>query len=148
MPNKSAEQILSSNTIAIVGLDRNRKKMGWNIFDELNKRGVNLFAINDNGGESYGVPLHKSLQSLPQKPDAVVVAASIKKYPKIMDDLLAARIPDIFFQYGTSDKAALNKLREKGLSPHSGCVLMYLSNTAGIHKFHRFLQELFVKGDK
>jgi len=148
MPNNTTEKLFESNSIALIGLDRKREKFGWTIYDELTLRGASLYAVNDNGGEVSGVTLYKSLSTLPQKPDAVVVLANSKKYPKILDDIIGANIPLVFFQYGTYNKIILEKIRAIGLNAGSGCAMMYLSNTGTVHKIHRFIHELFAMGAK
>jgi predicted CoA-binding protein len=146
MPSKRVHEFYNSNSFAILGFSRDEKSFTWATYKELSLLQKKIYAINPKGGEFQGLPLHKSLKDLPEKPDALIVATSIKKNNALLDEISAAGIKKVWFQQGVCDNAIINSAKGKGIDPIKGCVLMHLPNGHKMHSFHRFFNELFTKG--
>ncbi len=146
MPSKRVQEFYNSNSFAILGLSRKKESFSFAAYKELVGLQKKIYAINPNGGEFQGLHLYKSLNELPEKPEALIVTSSIKKNNALLDEIKASGIKKIWFQQGVCDKAIIDNAKGKGIDPINGCVLMHLPNGHKMHGFHRFFNELFTKG--
>jgi predicted CoA-binding protein len=136
MPSK--DEFFSANEFVMYGLSPNRKTFAHAIKDEMEKRGQKIFAIDRSGKSGFA-----DLNSLPQKVDRAIVALSPKNTALVINDLAEAKIDKVFLQQGSYDKEVLAEFKDCGIQVHTGCAMMYMTNPLFMHRFHRFLYELF-----
>jgi predicted CoA-binding protein len=105
-----------------------------------------VFPLHPSGGGKDGVKFYSDFDELPEKPDACIVCSNMKKNKGILPELAASGAKQFWFQWGSYDNAVLEEARKLNIIPFTGCVMMYLPDASFLHRFHRFLYELFSKG--
>jgi predicted CoA-binding protein len=136
MPSK--DEFFAAKEFVMYGLSPNRKTFAHAIKEEMEKRGQKIFAI-DRSGKSGFADIH----SLPQKVDRAIVALSPKNTASVINELVDAKIGKVFLQQGSYNKEVLAEFKDRGFQVHTGCAMMYMTNAIFVHRFHRFLYELF-----
>jgi hypothetical protein len=110
--------------------------------------GKHVYAIGSQGGNIGGVEYYESLKTLPEKPQAIIVATRPENTPAIMDAISASGAEFVWLQQGCYDKHVLALADRMGIDPITGCVLMYMPGAPFFHRIHRTIAELFGGGYK
>jgi predicted CoA-binding protein len=136
MPSK--DEFFAASEFVIYGLSPNRKTFAFAIKDEMEKRGQKIFAIDRSGKSGF-----IDIKSLPTKVDRAIVALSPKNTASVINELADAKIEKVFLQQGSYNKEVLAEFRDRGFQVYTGCAMMYMTNPMFMHRFHRFLYEIF-----
>jgi acyl-CoA synthetase (NDP forming) len=84
--------LFEPETLAIVGVSSDPAKWGyWFARDAV--RGAHrrrVYLVGRNGGEVHGIPVHRSLDELPEAPELVVLSVPANGLEEAVDDSLAA----------------------------------------------------------
>lgn len=136
MPSK--DEFFQAEGFVIYGLSPNRKTFAHSIKDELAKRGKSIYPIDRSGQTGFA-----DLKSIGSKADRAIIAMSPKNTASVVNELTAAKIDKVFLQQGSYNKEVLAKFKDSGFQVYTGCAMMYMTNAVFIHRFHRFLYELF-----
>lgn len=136
MPSK--DDFFTANEFVLYGLSPNRKTFAHDIKSELEKRGKKVQAIDRAGEDGY-----IDIGSMPTKPDRAVIALGPKNTASVINELEHAKIKNVFLQQGSYNKEVLAEFKDRGFQVHTGCAMMYMTDAIFIHRFHRFLYELF-----
>ena len=107
----------------------------------LDNAGFQCRVIHPNNGDNS----FASIANVPEKIKSAYIATSPENTEMILSDLQNYGIEKVWLQNGSFDKAMLEKIRQQGIEYYTGCLMMYIPGTGGIHRFHRFLHELFAK---
>jgi acyl-CoA synthetase (NDP forming) len=84
--------LFEPETLAIVGVSSDRAKWGY-WFARDAARGAHrrrVYLVGRNGGEVHGIPVHRSLDELPEAPELVVLSVPANGLEEAVDDSLAA----------------------------------------------------------
>lgn len=132
------DKFISLRRIAIVGYSRNNKKFGNYVYNELNKKGIQVFAINPNEKEINGVKCNSSIIELNNKIDGVFICVSSDTVVEILKDAASIGLKSIWLQQGAESKEAIETAQKLQLEMVYGkCLLMYMQPVQSFHKFHR-----------
>jgi predicted CoA-binding protein len=135
---------LSVKELAIAGVSRNSKKFGFMVFQELKKRGYNLYPINPNTDTFDNCRCFKSVLELPSTVSNLYIVTSKENTAQIIRDAVIKGIQNIWIQQKSETLEALTIAREHGIKLIQGeCIIMFISPSESFHKFHRFLRRLF-----
>lgn len=141
---QSIDNFLSSKTVAIVGVSRNKDKFGNYIYREMKHKGYSVFAVNPNMDMAEGDRCYAGLGALPEKPDGVLMSIQPKATMAVMEDMARLGIKKCWLQQGADSKEGEEKARELGLELVSGeCVMMFMQPVESIHSFHRGFKKFF-----
>ncbi|UCC80565.1 MAG: CoA-binding protein [Candidatus Zixiibacteriota bacterium] len=146
MPDKPITEFYDSDSFLLIGMSKKRKNFAWGIYKSFTGAGKKVFPLHIEGGEKDGAKFYSSLEDLPEKPDACIVSADLKKDGVFVSKLADWGIKRFWFQQGSYDKELLEVVRKRNIVAITGCVLMYLPESSFPHKIHRFFHELFTKG--
>lgn len=136
------KQFLSVKKIAIAGVSRNEKKMGYYIFKTLKNIGFDIIPINPNADEISGVKCYKSIDDLPEDVDRILIATPKSSTDEVLEKAFEKGIPQIWVQRAanTNKTVDIAKQHNKDII-HSQCILMFADPT-GIHKFHKTINKI------
>ncbi len=143
------ESFLSTKKLAIIGVSRNPKKFGRQVYDALKKKDFTVYGVNPNAENLNGDPCYKDIASLPAEVDRVFIVTPPEKTAENVRMALEKGIKNIWIQQRSDTGEALELLKDTDVNLiHNQCILMYASPVKGPHKFHRFLNKVFGKYPK
>ena len=137
MPSK--REFLKTSKVAVFGVSPKRKTFASEVEKTLQAASAKVYKVNPVGGNGF----YASLNSLPERVDAVYIATNKKNTAAIVDDVIAYGAKKVWLQYGAFDNKVIAKCESAGLETYAGCLMMFIPNAGFIHSFHRFLYELF-----
>ncbi|MBN2478576.1 CoA-binding protein [Candidatus Micrarchaeota archaeon] len=101
---------------AVVGVSSSVSKYGSRIFRSLIDRGYTAYGVNPKSPTIHGRPTYKSLFSLPEKPDVVILVVPPEVSLKILEDVKKLGIKKVWFQPGSSSQGTDKYCRKYGIS--------------------------------
>lgn len=136
-------QFVSQKRLALAGASRSGKKFGNVILRELKARGYDVVPVHPEAVELEGLSCEKGLAALEGRVDGLVVVTPPAEAARLVGEAAAAGIRSVWLQQGAGSEEAVRTARERGVTLVSGqCLLMFLSDVRGIHRFHRGLRRL------
>lgn len=143
------ESFLSPKKLAIIGVSRNPKKFGRQVYDALKEKDFTVYGVNPNAENLNGDPCYKDIASLPAEVDRLFFVTPPEKTAENIRMALDKGIKNIWIQQRSDTGEALELLEDTDVNLiHNQCILMYASPVKGPHKFHRFLNKVFGKYPK
>lgn len=143
------ESFLSPKKLAIIGVSRNPKKFGRQVYDALKEKDFTVYGVNPNAENLNGDPCYKDIASLPAEVDRLFFVTPPEKTAENIRMALDKGIKNIWIQQRSDTGEALELLKDTDVNLiHNQCILMYASPVKGPHKFHRFLNKVFGKYPK
>jgi uncharacterized protein len=107
--------LLSTKTIASVGLSSNTEKESYWIVSYLKDQGYHIIPVNPTATEILGEKAYPDLESIPEKIDVVQVFRKSEDVPPIVDDAIKVGAKVVWMQEGIVNQEAAQKAREAGL---------------------------------
>jgi predicted CoA-binding protein len=107
--------LLSTKTIASVGLSGNQEKESYWIASYLKDQGYRIIPVNPTATEILGEKAYPDLESVPEKIDVVQVFRRPEDVPPVVDGAIKAGAKVVWMQEGIVNEAAAQKAREAGL---------------------------------
>ena len=137
---------VAQKRLALAGASRSGKKFGNVILRELRARGYDVVPVHPEAAELEGLACARSLASLGGRVDGLVVVTPAPEAAKLVGEAAAAGIRRVWLQQGAGSEEATRSARELGVSlVHGHCLLMFLGEVRGVHRFHRGLWRLLGK---
>lgn len=137
---KSIDEFLSCNNIAVVGVSRRSSKFGNVIYKELKKKQFNVFGVNPNMDNIEGDKCYKNLNELNGKVDAVINVVSPSQTEDVVKEAYSIGVKNIWMQQGSESDSAIKYCKENGINEiHKECILMFAEPVKSIHSFHRWI---------
>ncbi len=109
------EILLSTRTIASVGLSSNPQKESYGIALYLKQQGYRVIPVNPTTTEIFGEKAYPDLESVPEKIDVVQVFRKPEDVPPIVDSAIKVGAKVVWMQEGIVNEAAAQKARDAGL---------------------------------
>ena len=107
--------LLSTRTIASVGLSSNMEKESYWIVSYLKEQGYRIIPINPTADEILGEKTYPDLESVPEKIDVVQVFRRPEDVPPVVDSAIKVGAKVVWMQEGIVHEEAAQKAREAGL---------------------------------
>ena len=107
--------LLSTKTIASVGLSGNEEKESYWIVSYLKDQGYHIIPVNPMATEILGEKSYPDLESVPEKIDVVQVFRKSEDVPPVVDGAIKAGAKVVWMQEGIVNEEAAQKAREAGL---------------------------------
>ncbi len=133
-------EFFEADSFILFGESPRRKTFAAAIRKELEKNGRRVFAAT----RSFDGEIDTESVSY-DTCDRAIIAMARKNTKSIVDKLKNSGITRVFLQNGSYDDEILAAFRDAGIAVSKGCVLMYLPESGGIHRFHRWLHSLFAR---
>ena len=109
------EILLSTRTIASVGLSSNQEKESYWIVAYLKEQGYRIFPVNPTATEILGEKAYPDLSSIPEKVDVVQVFRKPEDVPPVVDEAIKIGAKVVWMQEGVRHEEAARKARAAGL---------------------------------
>ncbi len=137
-------EFLSARRIAVIGMSRKPREYSRLVFGELLKRGYDAVPVNPAAEEIEGRACFKSVKDITPVPERGMIILPQDKTEQAVLDCAEAGIRDIWlYPMGSGDKRTLSLAEEKSLNLIAGfCPLMFLPETAFIHRLHGVILRL------
>ena len=107
--------LLSTKTIASVGLSSSDEKESYWIVSYLKDQGYRIIPVNPTATEILGEKVYPSLSDIPDKVDVVQVFRKPEDVPPVVDDAIKIGAKGVWMQEGIVNEEAAQKAREAGL---------------------------------
>jgi len=107
--------LLSTKTIASVGLSSNPAKESYGIVRYLKSQGYHIIPVNPTATEIMWEKSYPDLESIPEQIDVVQVFRKSKDVPPIVDSAIKVGAKVVWMQEGIINEEAAQKAREAGL---------------------------------
>lgn len=119
------DDFLAQTHVAVVGVSTDQSKFGWIVYQNLKRRGYQVFAVNPRYTECHGEKCYPSVAELPVVPGLVVLVVPPAVSERLMPDLAAAGVKRVWLQPGAESPAAIAAAEAAGLQVvHSVCIMM------------------------
>lgn len=139
------ENFLSQKKLAVVGASESGKKFGNSILKELSAKGFEILPVHRSAKEINGFSCFNSINELPGDTGGLIISVKAADTMKIVEEAHSTGIKNIWIQKGSGSKKAEEFCLENDINLVNGkCVFMF-ADPKGVHRFHRFLMELFGK---
>ena len=107
--------LLSTKTIASVGLSSNPGKESYGIVQYLKSQGYRVIPVNPTAEEILGEKSYPDLESIPEKIDVVQVFRKPEDVPPVVESAIKVGAKTVWMQEGIVNEEAAQKAREAGL---------------------------------
>jgi len=107
--------LLSTKTIASVGLSSNPAKESYGIVRYLKSQGYRVIPVNPTADEILAEKSYPDLESVPEKIDVVQVFRKSEDVPPVVESAIKVGAKVVWMQEGIVNEEAAQKAREAGL---------------------------------
>ena len=107
--------LLSTKTIASVGVSSNPGKESYGIVHYLKSQGYRIIPVNPTADEVLGERSYPDLESIPEKIDVVQVFRKAEDVPPVVESAIKVGAKTVWMQEGIVNEEAAQKAREAGL---------------------------------
>jgi uncharacterized protein len=130
--------------IAIAGVSRNPKKFGYQVFNELVKKGYEILPINPKASSINDISCYPEIDSLPAGVESLLILTPKDQTDDILRKAINKGIKNIWVQQmsETSDTLKIAEEYQKEIIHHK-CIFMFAEPVHSIHKFHRTMVKIF-----
>jgi len=138
--NSQIEEFMKLKSFAIVGVSAKKKKFGNAIMKQMIKRGFKIYPVHKTACIIDGEICYSDLQSLPEKPEGVILVIPPNETIKVVREAAEAGIKNVWMQQGAESNAAICHCSVHGIKIVSGeCILMFLENMGFPHNLHKWI---------
>ena len=139
--------ILEEKRMVMYGLSTNPKDFSHQIYQELKKHDYDIYAVNPKGDSVGEIVLHHPLDHIPEEYETAYIMVNPVFVEDIIEHCKEQGIKRIWLHRGVGQGAvspeAVHYCNEHDLDLVDGaCILMYLDDTALIHRVHRWISKL------
>lgn len=118
------DQFLSCRRFAVVGASRDKTKYGYIIYENLLKKGYEVYPVNPNAAEIDGDKVYPTLDQCPHPPEVVVIVTPPEVTEQIVQQCLQLELTRVWMQPGAESEMAIRFCERNGLAlVHSQCVM-------------------------
>ena len=107
--------LLSTKTIASVGLSSSPEKESYGVVQYLKNQGYRIIPVNPTADIILGEKSYPDLESVPKKIDVVQVFRKPEDVPPVVDGAIKAGAKVVWMQEGIVNEEAAQKARAAGL---------------------------------
>jgi predicted CoA-binding protein len=107
--------LVSTKTIATVGISSNPEKVSYGVGAYLLERGYRVIPVNPTAEEILGEKAYPDLVSVPEKIDVVQVFRRPEDVPPVVKSAIKAGAKVVWMQLGIVNEEAAQTAREAGL---------------------------------
>jgi predicted CoA-binding protein len=139
---KLVEELSQYKKICVVGVSRKRK-FGNEIYYHLKQVGYIVTAVNPNMSEIGVDKCYPNLESIPDKPELVLIAVKSSSTIKILEECSKLNINRVFLVRMSYNNEVIEFCKKNNIrAVYGSCPFMHF-NTSGFHKFHRLINRIF-----
>ncbi|MCX6248592.1 MAG: CoA-binding protein [Bacteroidetes bacterium] len=140
----SIKTFLEARKLAIAGVSRDQKKLGYAVVKKLKETGFDLYLIHPEAETLHGERAYRTITDLPDDIGGLLIMTPKSETMKLVEDAVKKGIPNIWIQQMSETPEAVNFALSSNVNLVAGkCILMFAEPVQGFHKFHRTLKKLF-----
>lgn len=140
------DNFLAQKKLAVVGVSRNKNKLGNIIFRTLKERGYLVYPINPNAETIEGAQCYPSLRKLPEPVDGIVINVPPGKTLDVLKSAQELNLRRVWLQQGSESNEVISFCMINKFEFISGhCILMFAEPVGFGHRFHRWLWKILGK---
>ena len=109
------EILLSTKTIASVGLSSNQEKDSFWVVSYLKEQGYHIIPVNPTATEILGEKVYPNLEAIPDKVDVVQVFRKSEDVMPVVESAIKIGAKVVWMQAGIVNEEAAKKARQAGL---------------------------------
>ncbi|MFO7710545.1 MAG: CoA-binding protein [Candidatus Woesearchaeota archaeon] len=110
---------------AVVGATTNASKYGYKVVKHLLDIGEDVVPVNPKGGNLMGLEVYPDLASIPDGVDRVIFVVPPKVTEKVLEDVKALEIKEVWMQPGSESQAAVDYCEENGIKCVRACIMTH-----------------------
>lgn len=118
------EFLSKKNIFAVVGVSRDPKKYGHQVYKDLKNAGYEVYAVNPNAEEILGDKCYPSLENLPVNPDVVDVVVPSRVTEHMVETCKKLGITKVWMQPGSESEKAIKFCEQNGIDVVYGVCVM------------------------
>jgi uncharacterized protein len=122
--NGLRELLTRARRIAVVGLSPKPHRDSHHVARYMQERGYEIVPVYPRGDEILGARVYPRVRDIPGGVDLVDVFRRAEFIPEVVDDVLAAKAPALWLQFGCVDEAAAQRAADAGVAVVSDRCLM------------------------
>lgn len=143
----SIRRFLNVQRLVIAGLSRNRQDYSRSVAKELILRGHEVIGLNPSANALDGLACFSAVEQIQPAPEAVILLVPENQILDTTRQCLAAGVRHLWFRRSAKSSEdysrAIAEASAAGANVISGeCPLMFLPDTAWIHRAHGFLRQV------
>lgn len=115
--------------MAVIGASSNREKFGNKALRAFAQRGYTVVPINPTESEVEGYPAFKSVLDVPGDIDMATLYVPAPVGVRVMDDLAAKGIPEVWLNPGADDRTVVDKAKALGLKTVRHCSIIAIGES-------------------
>jgi predicted CoA-binding protein len=146
---EAASEFLAHKKIAVTGVSHKQNGAANIIYRKLRSAGYHVNAVNPNATTVEGDACYSKLESIPDKPEAVVIVNKPSITYQIVKDCAALGIKNIWMHNGMNEASssvsdeAVKFCHENNIKViPGGCPMMFIQNADMGHRFMRWMKNL------
>lgn len=138
------DDFLAINKVALVGVSVNKNKFGNTLFRELIKRNYQVIPVHPSLSELDGIKCVKSIADLPDDISSIIIATSKSNAIQALKEVSIKGIKFVWLQQSSDSPDAIEFCTNDNITLIYGlCLLMFLTPSNALHKFHAMIMKLF-----
>jgi len=140
------KEFMNLRSYALIGASTANKKFGNFILKALRRKQMEVYLIHRSAKEIEGTPCYPDIESLPVKPDGVILVIPPREAEKALESIHAAGIKNVWLQQGSQSSKAVAYCIANDINYVSGeCILMFLDHPGFPHNLHRWIWNMGAK---
>jgi predicted CoA-binding protein len=138
-------KFLHGHVIAVIGVSRKKDIPANAIFQKFKQAGYEVYPINPYTEDIDGIKCYPDINSLPSKPDSVLLAGKPQVSESTVEECISLDIKYIWMHrgigQGSYSKKADTKCRENGIEPiTNGCPMMFVKPVDPFHRIFKWFK--------
>jgi len=135
---------LETRKLAIAGVSRDQKKLGYAVLKKLKEIGFDLYLIHPQTDTLHGEPCCHSISDLPADIGGLLIMTPKTETLGLVEDAVKKGIPNLWIQQMSETPESIEYAVSNKINLVAGqCILMFAEPVEGFHKFHRNLKKWF-----
>jgi predicted CoA-binding protein len=140
----SIKTFLETRKLAIAGISRDQKKMGFAVLRKLKEIGFDLYLIHPDTDTLHGEPSYRKISDLPGDIGGLLIMTPKSETLGVVKEAVKKKIPNLWIQQMSETAESIEYALSNKTNLVTGqCILMFAEPVEGIHKFHRNLKKWF-----
>ncbi len=135
---------LETRKLAIAGVSRDQKKLGYTVLMKLKEIGFDLYLVHPDTDTLHGEACYRNISLLPGDIGGLLIMTPKTETLGLVEDAVKKGIPNLWIQQMSETPESIEyALSNKVNLVTRQCILMFAEPVEGFHKFHRNLKKWF-----
>jgi uncharacterized protein len=139
----AVNEFLSCRTIALAGASRSGGKFGNSVLRALMANGYRVIPVHPSAPSLEGLPCVTSPTAIHERIDGLVTVVPPKQTEALVREAGRIGISRVWMQQGSESADAVEFCAAHGIREvHGECLIMFLGQSGGLHRFHHWVNAL------